>query len=283
MKAVALVAASLAALAVGVAPAVAATPFRVTTAVSPRFIYFADTVTARVTVIADRRQVDPASLRVSPAFGDWDQVAPTRTASTSAGPFVRRSWSYDIACLQTTCLPDRSAMTVHLPRVTVSAKRADGTQIVVGQAWPALSVAPRFRPAAAGATPAFDLDRRLPAATYRADPTRLAFGLDVAAALLAVLAAWIVVREILRRRTARSHEVSPLARALSVVRQAKTRPTDDRRRAAGLLSRTLAADGNDDESLSTVASRVAWSAGEPVPDRLEELARMVENAHEETS
>jgi hypothetical protein len=101
----------------------------------------------------------------------------------------------------------------------------------------------------------------------------------VAAVLLAILGGWIVVREIIRRRPVRVKEVAPLTRALAAVRQAKTRPAEDRRRAAGLLSRTLAED--DESSLSDVASRVAWSEGEPVPDGLEELARMVETAHED--
>src|SRR5262249_12991929 len=148
-------------------PAAAATPFRVSTSVSPRFVYFADDVTARVSVIADRRQVDPASLRVTPAFGNWDQVAPVRTTSISSGPFVSRSWTYEIACFQATCLPNEKALTVHLPPVVVSAKRPDGSTAVAQHAWPAISVAPWYGAAGAGATPAFELDRGLPAATYR--------------------------------------------------------------------------------------------------------------------
>lgn len=281
MKAVALAAAAVAALAFGVAPALATTPLRVSTSVSTRFLYFANTITARVTVVADRRQVDPVSIRFSALFGDWDQLAPTRTTSTSAGPFTRRLWSFDIACLQATCLPNGKPLTVALPRVTVSARRVDGSTVAVRQAWPALSIAPRFGPAPPDGTPVFELDQVLPTATYRVGPTGLAFGLDAGAALLAGFGVWIVVREALRRRPARAHEVSALVRALTFVRQAKARPIDDRRRAAGLLARTLAADR--DSSLSATASRVAWSAGEPAPDRLEELAQMVETVRKEPS
>ena len=206
MKTVALVAAAVTALAVAVAPALAATPLTVSTSVSARFLYFADTITARVTVLADRRQVDPASIRFSAVFGDWDQVAHTRTTSTSAGPFTRRSWSFDIACLQSTCLPSGKPLGVHLLPATVSATRVDGSTLVVRQAWPALSIAPRFGPAPANGTPQFELDQKLPAATYRVGPTGLAFGLDAAAVLLAGFCLWIVVREVLRRRPTRASQ-----------------------------------------------------------------------------
>lgn len=273
-KAWALVATAVAVLAASPASALAGAPLTVNTSVSPRFIYFADKITARVTVIADRRLVDPASLRVSAPVGDWEQITPMRTTSTSAGPFTRRSWSFELACLRIACLPGGKPLTVRLPASTVSAKRVDGSTLSVKRPWPAVSIAPRFGKAAPGSTPRFALDRQLPAVTYRVGPNALAYGLDAGALLLAAVALLIVVRLVLRRRRARAREVAPLARALAFVRQAKERPVDDRRRAAGLLARTLAAERED--PLSAAASNVAWSAGEPAPTGLEDLARSVE-------
>jgi hypothetical protein len=281
MRPTALVAATVAALAVGVAPAFAAAPVEVSTSVSTRFLFFGDPVTARVTVLADRRQVDPASVGFTADFGDWTQLARTRTTTLSAGPFVRRSWSFEIACLQMGCLPNGRRLTLHVPRLTITAKRRDGSAVVVRREWPVLSVAPRFGPAPPNATPNFELDENLPVPTYRIGPTGLALGLDAAAAVLAAFGCWILVREARRLRPARTSEIAPLARALNFVRQSKSRPIDDRRRAAGLLARTLADD--PDPSLSVTAAHVAWSSGEPQPDRLEELAQMVETVHEETS
>ena len=43
--------------------------------------------------ITDRREADPASTRLTANFGDWAQLAPTRTTSSSAGPFTRRHLS----------------------------------------------------------------------------------------------------------------------------------------------------------------------------------------------
>jgi hypothetical protein len=281
MRPTALVAATVAALTVGVAPAFAAAPVEVSTSVSTRFLFFGDPVTARVTVLADRRQVDPAGVGFTADFGDWTQLARTRTTTLSAGPFVRRSWSFEIACLQLGCLPNGKRLTVHFPRLMITAKRRDGSAVVVRRDWPALSVAPRFGPARPDATPNFELDKNLPVSTYRVGPTGLALGLDAAAAVLAAFGCWILVREALRRRPVRVSDIPPLARALNFVRQSKSRPIEDRRRAAGLLARTLADD--PDPSLPLTAARVAWSSGEPEPDRLEELAQMVETVHEKTS
>jgi hypothetical protein len=278
----ALFAAVVTVLAVGVAPVLAAPPLRVTTSVSDRFLFFADKITARVTVVTDRRVADPASIRVTENFGDWDQLASTRTTSTLAGPYTLRSWFFDIACLQTTCLPNRKPLVARLPSVTVLVKRHDGSTVAVRHSWPTVELAPRFGPAPKGAIPVFVLDHELPAATYRVGPTPLAFGLDALAALLAAFGLWLVIREVLRRRQPRAaRELPPLARALIVLRQAKARPIDDRRRAAGLLARTL--ETARDPDLSVTASRVAWAAPEPAPDRLEELAQRVEAAHQEGS
>ena len=273
-------AAAIAGLAFGAAPALASAPLVVTTSVSPRFLYFADMVSARVTVVADPRQVDPGSIRLAAAFGAWDQLAQTETTSTSAGPFMRRSWTFALACVQQECLPGSRPLAVHLTSVTVTAQRLDNSGVVsLRRAWPALSIAPRFGRAPRGATPQFALDLGLPSATYRLDPTSLADLLDAAALVLAAVALWIIVREVLKRRPARAHELPPLVRALALVRQAKERTVDDRRRAAGLLARTLARDHED--PLSDAASQVAWSAGEPAPTRLEDLARSVEASQEE--
>jgi hypothetical protein len=283
VKLLAAVAAALAAICADVAPALAETPLTAKTSVSTSRLYFGEPITARVTVVADRRQVDPASLRVSASFGDWDLVARERTKSLSSGPYVRRSWEFDIACVQSTCLPrPGTPLPVHLPSVTVAGTRPDGSRVVVRRSWPALAIAPRFGAASQGSMPKFDLDRELPAATYRVSPSSLVLGLYVLAAVLIAFALWIVGREVLRRRPRAVAELPPLVRALMLVRESETRPTEDRRRAAGLLARTLAADGRRGP-LSATASRVAWSAPEPAPSRLEELARLVETTPEESS
>ncbi len=153
MRAAVFAAAILAALAAVAAPALAAEPLTANTSVSTKFLYFGDTVTARVVVLVDRRAADPASVRLSGDFGQWDQVAPTRTTSISAGPYTRRSWSFDLVCVQPACLPQGRPLVARLPAVTVSARRADGSAVTVQRGWPALSIAGRDGPAALGRRP----------------------------------------------------------------------------------------------------------------------------------
>jgi hypothetical protein len=95
-------------------------------------------------------------------------------------------------------------------------------------------------------------------------------GAVVLAAALGLLAKELVPRLAAARRPAPQR--SPLARALALVRQAQKREVDDRRRAAGLLARTLAGR----HGLSGTASQVAWSMEHPSPKSLEELVREVE-------
>jgi hypothetical protein len=98
--------------------------------------------------------------------------------------------------------------------------------------------------------------------------------------VLAAFGCWLLFGRHLLQRSPRVSEIPPVARALGLVRESKSRPIEDRRSAVGLLARTLADD--PDLSLSDTAARVAWSSREPQPDRLEELAEMVEKAHERT-
>ena len=279
MRAGVVAAVAFAAFALGAAPAVADAPLRATTSVSTRFLYFADAVAARVVVVVDRRQAVAGSLRVTAQFGAWDRVSPPRIETTSAGPLTRRSWSFTIACVEDRCLPHGTPLPVRLPPVTVSVQVRGGRVVTLRPSWPTLSVAPRFGAAAPGSTPAFALDRDLPRARYSVDPTLLCDTLDGVGALITGAALLLFARELLRFRRSASAPLPPLMRALTLVRQAGTRSVDDRRRAVGLLARTLEAHPNT--ALPSFASRLAWSKSNPAPERLDELVRMVETRPDE--
>jgi hypothetical protein len=164
---------------------------------------------------------------------------------------------------------------VHFTSATVTARTRGGQPLTARGEWPEFSVAARIPPATARNTP-FERQTAAPAATYRVNPSSLALALDVFAGLLVVVGIALVAPEISGRSRARrpvGDNRSPLARALAYVREAQGRRTEDRRRAVGLLARTLRREGN---GLDAVASSVAWSANEPSPARMEELARAIE-------
>jgi len=269
-----------AALALSAPAAAAADPLQVQTSISPSFPVFGDAVTARVDVVVDRNKVDPKSVQVDGSFGQWQQEGNALTSTASSGPTVKRSWRYKLSCLDPTCLPGAEPLAVQFPPATVTARSAAGGPLTTQGEWPPFSVTARIRPPSASHAP-FELDTALPAATYRVSPSSLALALYAFAALLAVAGVALIAPELARRqrhRRAAGDDRSPLARALAYVREAQGRPTEDRRRAVGLLARTLRKEGN---GLDAEASSVAWSESEPSPPRMEELARAVEANHSE--
>jgi hypothetical protein len=263
----------------------APSPIEVTTSIAPAWVYFADTVTARVDVLFDRRRVDPSSIQVNPSFGIWRELEPARSASTEGGTIARRTWWFKLSCLAFACVPKGTVVQrFPLPPVAVAAKTLDGSSLQVSKAWPELDVAGRFLPPALpNVRPALRLQTAVPAATFRLDPTSLALALDGIGALVIALALGYGAFELGRSWVSRQRTVDdrpPLVRALALVRQAQHRAPEDRRRAVGLLARTLPKEGS---GLTVTASEVAWSSTEPTAGRLEELARGVETELEEPS
>jgi hypothetical protein len=258
--------------------AVAATPFVVKTSVSPGWSYFADQVTARVTVVYNPSRIDASSIRVTQSFDPWEQLGPASISSTGGTTTALRTWTFEISCLTIPCLPKgTNVQTYRLPPVTVAARQPDGTAVAVTRAWPGIDVAGRFLPPTNGSVrPQLRLQTGLPAPNYRVGPTRLALALDAFGALLIAsslgLLVWLGIRALSARRSPVDRR-TPLVRALTLVRQAQHREESDRRRAVGLLARTLP---RDDGELPGRASEVAWSKPQPSPTSLEDLAAAVE-------
>ena len=246
------------------------------TSVSPRSIYVADPVTARVEVFFDPRVVDPKSVRVDTAFGRWRQLDAPLTTSTAGSSLDRETWAFTVSCLAVSCVPQpRSVDPERLPNVVVSARTRQGRTVRVASGWPAVNVAARFEPPPLHRPVPFIVQSSLPAVGFRfgpswAAPLLLALGIAAIAVGLGLGAAELVRR---RRRRPGEATVPRLARSLALVRQARTREPDARRRAVGHLARTLAEEGN---GLATTAAGMAWSAVPPSPGALDEIVRTVE-------
>jgi hypothetical protein len=261
-----------------------AAPAHVSTALTPRWLFFADHVTAHVDVVFDERRLDPASVRLETSFAPWEQIDRMRVTMTTSGAIEHRSWSFTLACLSIDCVPRSTlAQRFRVPAVKVTARSRNGADVVIKHSWPTLKVAGRFTPTTTpGLRPVFRVNAAPPALTYRSDPGGLALGLLVGGAVLlgaALLIAGIEARRwALRRRTV--VEPPPLVRALSLLREAQQRDPEDRRRAASLVARTLPRTGN---GLASTAARVAWSPESPAPERLEGLAQAVEAELEEST
>jgi len=268
------------------APASGASPLTVHLSSSPDWLYFADTVTVRVDVAYSRDQVDSRSVHLVTAFGPWQQLGPVRSAVSESGIAGHRTWWYNLACLSSACVPASTVVQpFNLPRVTIEARKVDGSSLVVRRAWPVLHMAGRIKPTTEleVVVPPFAVQRTVPPATYRIAVSPLALALDVIGAVLLAIGLVLGLREFFRWRVSRNTTVDdrpPLLRTLALVRQAEGRDPGDRRLAVGLLARTLPEQSG---GLTSAASEVAWSVADPSSDRLDELVRSVEAELEELS
>ena len=257
----------------------AASPIQTSTSLTPRWLFFADFVTAHVEVTFDPKVVAADSVRVETAVAPWESIGPTSVSTSRTRSSVHRSWRFVVACLSIDCLPRGTAVQrFHLPPVRIVGRTRGGSVISLRRAWPMLRIAGRFAPATTtGLRPVFRLDTALPPLTYRTDPSTLALVLTILGALLAAAGVAAGGAEAFRWRAARRApvQIPPLAVAVELLREAQRRSPDDRRRAASLVARTLPSE--TDGGLGSHAAQLAWSPAEPAAEELEELAQDLES------
>jgi hypothetical protein len=252
--------------ALGAVPAASAAGVQISTSTTPRAARFGDVIQATISVRA------PAAAQVQPGFSPY-QVLRSRSASSRVGGVVTTISTFDLQCLDPQCAPGPGARRVALgpSRVLVGSKvmTARFARVVVDPRTTARQVAHPERSFLHPTIPARP--------TYRFSPTVLRIGLLGAAVLLVVLAAallWPLLRP--RRSRADQQQLDALARALALVRAARSRPPPDRRRALGLLSRILRRRG--DAPVARAVADLAWSEPEPDSERMRQLADRVERS-----
>ncbi|MGH3009821.1 MAG: hypothetical protein ACRDLM_10520 [Gaiellaceae bacterium] len=96
------------------APAVAKVPKTAIGSIDPIAVYatvtppvqtFGDAITARVTVLADRRLVSPTGIRVITGFAPYQQVKPPTRVRTVSGHLLEETWTWSLRCLTQACVP----------------------------------------------------------------------------------------------------------------------------------------------------------------------------------
>lgn len=244
---------------------------------SPDWVYFADTVTARVDAVVDRTQVDPGSVEIDASFAPWEQVGAPKLSTVETATTMHRTIVYTLRCIDVTCLPRGTVVQpFHLPVVTVTAESTGGASIVVKRPWPPVNVAGRFLPPVIGAVrPQLVPETRAPTPRFAVSPSDSALAFDVVACLLGlgVIALTAVeARRYVARRRGSVDDRPALVRALGLIREARSRDAADRRRAVALLARLLPDPGAE----RSAAAEIAWSKPDPSPEELERLAEAVE-------
>ena len=250
----------------------------VKTSLEPHPAFYGDVLTAEIDVVIDPAAVSAKSVHVVPSFSPYVQTGPPAVSDTTVGKQETLHYRYSIQCVSDACLPVNKPLAVKLPAITVTAK-AGTEQLSATAAWPTTFIASRLQ-AKDVATTHFRWAKTVPPPTYAVSPGTLADGLTAAAGLLAVgalaLIGFELVRLVERRRRTPSSSSHRSRAALAYTRDAARRPDPaDRRKALGLLAKTL--DGEGVAALAGTAGDIAWSEEPPTPDRAIELADEVES------
>lgn len=247
--------------------------FAVSTTITPKTGGFGDTLTAGIRILMDRDRVDPESVKVLYRFRPYRDR--TRVERVDAGNLTALLYTIELQCLTLYCVPPEGGLVnswgaritsgvgpvqdVLFPESTIVSRTGEDrfTPENTGESpeqWP-----PRWRAAVA-----------LPEPSYRLAPATLAWILGlVGGGLLAgaALAGWTLAR---RGRLLRAPVVSPLERALELLRRART--PEERRRALEALALAL----EDERELAEPARELAWSERQPSQAAVDELASLAE-------
>jgi hypothetical protein len=263
---VAIVIAALGVVAALVAvPGAGAAAVGISTATTPRPAHFGDVLHATITVHAD------APAQVQGGFSPYEVLGSSST-SARAGGVVTTTWTFDLQCLEPECAPGPGPRRIVLApsRVLV------GSKIITARFAPVVVLTRATAKQVAHPERFFLHPTAPPPPGYRTSPTVARSVLFAVAALLVLVAAallWPLVRP--RRAPLHEDQLDALARALALVRASRSRPPPDRRRALGLLSRTLRRRGDAQDARA--AADLAWSEPEPDSERMQQLADRVES------
>ncbi|HEY1370306.1 MAG TPA: hypothetical protein VGF23_24470 [Gaiellaceae bacterium] len=275
----------------------------VRSAIVPRAAMFGEPLTVRVDVVVDRSRLDPDQVRLVGNFLPFERVGDIQTSHTDIGSLTRVHYAITLRCLSAGCEPEQARLQLRFPEGRV-VYFADGRKRSLPIHWPTLlvnsrvdiaDVAQKAGPAGNRAItePPWRADlTTLPAVRYRVAPGLARPLLIAAAAVLALLAAFLVWRAV--RRTAPEPEpepepeappLPPLERALVLVEAARARgDAVEQRKALELLSEELETSG--EPALALDARSLAWSPLAPGADstglltgRVREVVERHRNGH----
>ncbi|MES1246436.1 MAG: hypothetical protein ABUS54_02030 [Actinomycetota bacterium] len=269
-------------------------PFKAYASMTPTVHLFGDQVTAKLAVVADTKYVDPLRLRVRTDFKPYVPVAAPAVARVVAGRFEQITWTWQIRCIDSACVPrvptsDKFHVfhfsPAHIDYVTLQGKPAYGLNAY----WPPVEVISQISPGVQKFLQLtnhigwrFDF-RPVGAPTYRFSPTTV---LWVALGLAGVFGAgalfffgrwYLLIRP--RRTSAAELPGTPLERALAVLRYAhETGDETLQRKAFERVADELGVAQADE--LTRTARELAWSPRTPEDEEVEAFAAQALEASE---
>ena len=257
----------------------------VETRLDPPSVLFGDQVTATARVVVDTDQVEPASVTLDPSFKPFQAFATSRTVRDGAITFTFRLQCVTGTCIRAMEREERGGrirtVPIVLPKATVKARSRDGERLATDAAWPTLVVHSRLTAERIQKETPDVGPFAAPPVTYSVSPNLVGWLLSAAAALLVLVAGWLVAHSLAGIRSERglrlpSH-LTPAERALALARHALDRgDVAGGRKALERLSGELERGGQDD--LAQTVGRTAWSSPGPSVTAVDELTYSVRSS-----
>lgn len=260
------------------------TPLKVYASIVPTVHLFGDTLQAKLAVVADRRWVDPARLRVTASFKPYTPITPPQILTLHVGRFEQLTWVWRLRCLTATCVPvappSEQAHVFRFPAARVDYLRANGTRAYGLEAtWPRVEVISQVSPSVAYSLVnlrKYEWRYQLTpvaAPSFRVSPTLLFWVALGLAGLMALAAAGALARwyRVLRPGAAPAApvEAPALEKALALLAWAHTQGDETlQRKAFERVANELGLEATADD-LARAAQELAWSQRLPEHEEVE--------------
>lgn len=259
-------------------------PLKVYASVTPPVQRFGDPVTARVAVVADRKWVAPANVRVAAHFAPYQTAGPPTVVRAYNGRLLQLTWTWKLRCLTVQCVPETKNSDIshifHFARARVEYVSPTGAVRYSLQAgFQPIVVYSELSPAVVKALKGHQINWQAPltpvaAPRYRVPPG-LAFWLAVSLAVvfgtmgLALATRWAL--QFRPKAIARSTiGASSLERALTLFFWARAHDDETLQRKA--LERVADELPFDVHDLSEATRALAWSPEAPDEEGVEEIS-----------
>jgi hypothetical protein len=260
-------------------------PMKVYASIDPQVHTFGDPITARVSVLADRKWVAPANVRVKVHFRPYRSAGAPTLVRRSNGRLLQLTWTWHLRCLVVQCLPvmkgsDLAHVFQFSPALVEYRSPQGQIRYTIGARFPHIAVLSELSPseiAGIGIHQLIWYDQLsvtpIPAPHYQVAPSA-AFWVAIAlAVLLGTAGLFIGGRWALQfrpARAARPADASSLERALTLFFWARANDDETLQRKA--LERVADELPFDVHDLSETARAIAWSRETPEEEDVEEIS-----------